>query len=305
MVLARGRLGDDLVARLAADPRFSRIVSVRLAAADHTAPPYRADQHDRDDRIDILDPGAPQQLAARLAEVAPDIIVDVSVSETETVPPNASSFDRTRSSVVAGAFRRWQARGGSLRRMVLLSSTAVYGLADEGPLLFEEDRAGRPVARGTTDAWGEELERSEGRITEACLQLNSSLLILRAASVVGGPVWSPLTAWLQRRTPIRAAGWDPPIQVLHYDDLLEALELAVDGNSQGVINLVGRGVVALSQCARLAGSRCLVLPGPIADRLVPPAFGSSRLRMRCIADGRRARQTLGFTGARSTEQALR
>lgn len=307
MVLARGRLGEDLVARLAADPAFGPVVSVNLASVNLASVDRVAADHGASSaqRVDVLDPGAPQQLALILGDVAPQILIDVSVSETEMVPSNASSFDRTRSSVVAGALRRWAARGGAASRVVLLSSTAVYGLADDGPLLFEEDRAGSTPARGLTDAWGEELERAEGRIAEACLAVGSSLLVLRAASVVGGPIWSPITAWLQRRTPIRAAGWDPPVQVLHYSDLLEALVLAVHETAQGVVNVAGRGVIALSHCAHLAGAHCLVLPGPLADRMVPSSFGGGRLRMRCIADGRRARQVLGFTGARAAQQAFK
>jgi nucleoside-diphosphate-sugar epimerase len=111
--------------------------------------------------------------------------------------------------------------------------------------------------------------------------------------------------WLARRPAVRAAGWDPPQQVLAYADLLEALERAALEAASGPINIVGRATAPLSRLALAAGRASVAFPGPLADRLVPRAFGPARLRGRCVADGRRARQIFGFAAARGPEDAVR
>jgi nucleoside-diphosphate-sugar epimerase len=129
--------------------------------------------------------------------------------------------------------------------------------------------------------------------------------VLRTASVLAGPMDSPIAALLAAALPVRVLGYDPPCQVIHYDDLVEAIALAIDQRCGEVLNLVGRSVVPLSRLLAMAGVFAPSLPGPVADRLAPTAMDGAHLRWRTLADGRRATALLGFRPQKSLEDCLR
>lgn len=296
VVLARGRLGEDLVARLAATGAFQTVVLLRvLADGDgRSAEP--------DNAVDVYRGAAASRLAELLAEAQATVVFDVAVSESPLVPTSAALLDRRRANVLAGALTRLHARGISIARVVSLSSTAVYGVASDTPLLFEETDAFQPA----TDPWVLGLRAAEQTLIDATGICATNLVRLRAASVLGGGFRSPLAAWLEAPLFVRATGWNPPVQCLAYADLLEACQMAALEAASGPINLVGRGTSSLSRLAEAGGRPRLALPGPLADRLqAAGSYGSALLRGRCIADGSRARQLFGFAAARGLEEAVR
>jgi len=116
---------------------------------------------------------------------------------------------------------------------------------------------------------------------------------------------SPIAALLAAALPVRVLGYDPPCQVIHYDDLVEAVALAIDQRCGEVLNIVGRSVVLLSRLLATAGVFAPPLPGALADSLAPAAIDGAHLRWRTLADGRRATALLGFRPRRSLEDCLR
>jgi nucleoside-diphosphate-sugar epimerase len=312
VVLGRGRLGEDIVRRLARTGAFRRVALIRVAAsgAASRAASRAASSvgNEAEDQVDVFAGGAASRLAGLLSDLRATVIIDAAVSESPTTPYHPDLFDRERARTLAGALNRIHARGGKLRRVVVLSSTAIYGVVRDSPLLFEEvmtDRAGDVALQGRSDPWVEGLRAAESTLSDACTKNRVGVAFLRAAPVVGGPLMSPVAAWLAAPMVVRAAGWDPPVQVLAYSDLLEAIEMAALEPVRGPINIVGRDTASLSTVARAAGRAAVVLPGPVADRMVTRAFGAARLRGRCIADGRRARQLFGFAATCGPEEAVR
>ena len=62
-------------------------------------------------------------------------------------------------------------------------------------------------------------------------------------------------------------GYDPLLQLVHEQDLLDAFERALLTSRPGVFNVVGSGVLPVSTLFRLARKRTIPLPSPLLDRV--------------------------------------
>ncbi len=258
-------------------------------------------------RLDVLARGAARLTTQLLTEVAPSVVVNLAVSESPITPSEPWVYDRRLADTLATSLKRWHDRGGRCKHFIVLSATAVYGVARTSPLLFDEaaDRKpDEPDLQESAARWAQGLARAESKLAEVAHGLGCKTCVLRAAPVVGGPVESPVSQYLSATFPVRVLGYDPPVQVIHYRDLVAALLAAVEQQAEGVMNIVGRGVVPLSRLTAGAGVFAPALPGAIADYLAPRALGSTRLRWRCVADGRLAKQVLGFSAAHGAMEAV-
>ena len=199
-----------------------------------------------------------------------------------------------------------------IRKVVLLSSTIVYGPHPENPNFLSEDHPlrGLPGSRYVEDRV--EAERQLRRFKRENPQ--TVCTSLRLAPVVGPTVRNWVTRYLSFPMPLRLLGYDPLIQVLHETDAIDALALMVDRDCDGAWNIVADGVLPLSRALDLCGRVSLPVPGWVArtylealwlGQLValPPTF-LRFLRYLCIADGRRAREVLGFRARYTTAEAL-
>jgi len=257
--------------------------------------------------IDLLARGASRRFAEVLAEVGPTMILDLWRSESALHPVRVGRYDSAAGEAAVAGLRLWHQRGARPCRVVVLSSTAVYGVSQASPILRIETDELEPLShqRGDEHArWVAGLRAREEAYRELARESGWRVLCLRTAAVVGGPVRSEIADYLDAAMPVRVAGFDPPIQLLHYSDLLDALQRGVAEDVTGTLNVVGRGVVLLSRLVALCGRVAVPLPETAARWLAPAALGSEALKWRCVADGRRAQQVLGFHARFSAEEAL-
>jgi nucleoside-diphosphate-sugar epimerase len=209
--------------------------------------------------------------------------------------------------VVLSALDRAVELGGDVPALLLLSHTAVYGVAAGSPLVFDE-RSHIPretIFESAFARWAETLRAVERKVVIWAVSAGVRVGVLRTASVLAGPVDSPVAALLRAAFPVRVFGYDPPCQAIHYDDLVTAVALAIDQKAGEVLNIVGLQVLPLSRLLAMAGVFAPALPGPLADRLAPAAVDGAHLRWRTLADGRRATALLGFMPRKSLEDCLR
>lgn len=301
LVLGTSRLGTDVARALAATDAFARVF---------TAGTMPAAVRNRHRRIDFLDRGSPRRLAHVLADFAPDAIVQLALSQSPVSPAREGRYDAALAAAVSAGVRLWQERGGRLARMVALSSTAVYGLARSSPLVFDE-RVSEPAAANEPDGatlygrWVRDLRAYESTLVELASDSAIRLVVLRAAHVTGGPLSNPLAEYLEAPLPVRVLGYDPPVQVVHYDDLVDAVLRAAEEPVAGIVNVVARGAVPVTRVGALAGRYLLPVPHVLARLIAPEVLGAEPLRARCIADGGRAVQLLGIAPRHGAEEALR
>ncbi len=199
-----------------------------------------------------------------------------------------------------------------VRRVILRSSTLVYGASYRQPAFINEqqplaDRYRHGLLRDyiEVDSFSREFARKHPQL---------GLLLLRCASFVGGGIASPLTRYLARPYPPTLLGFDPRIQVLHPDDAAQAFGLAAMSTATGSFNLAATAPVKLAHAIRLAGRQPMPFFEPLFNVIWPGAghdhyshwpFEPDFFRYGCVADIRRAESELSWTAEYSTEAVLR
>src|SRR5262249_8626994 len=143
-------------------------------------------------------------------------------------------------------------------------------------------------------------------------EVGLSVCVLRPCWTIGADASSGAALLGQGRA-ITVLGFDPPLQLLHIDDLADALKHAVDGTADGAYNVAPRGVLRLSAALRLAGCVPFPLPGPLAYPLAEILWRSygagigvslDFLRYPWMVDTEKLEARLGAVPRLSTREAV-
>lgn len=257
-------------------------------------------------RADIRD----AHVARTIASAAVDTVVHLSVMPA----PGAGGRARMKEHNVIGTMQLLGScqRASALRRLVVRSSTAVYGSAHTAPALIAEEATSRPPPQtGLTKdlAEMEGYARSFGRRRE-----DVTVTILRFANLIGGTVDSLLARYFSLPVVPTILGYDPRLQFCHPEDAVAVLVASIMDDHPGTYNVAGPGVVYLSQAVRMAGR----MPAPLPLPLVRMAGSLGRrarrvdyspeqlefLRFGRVADITRLRRRFGYEPRWTTRQAF-
>lgn len=142
-----------------------------------------------------------------------------------------------------------------VRRIVRVSTAAVYGAYATNPVPLTEDAPVRPNQGFGPAVHAAEVERL---LHEYGLEHpETSITVLRAAPVLGAGaehLWARLLAGWHRP---RVRGEGAPVQVVHVDDLVRAIELVVLGDHAGVFDVAAAGWLGADEVRGLLGSGAL------------------------------------------------
>ena len=295
-------LGLRLAKRLEEDDSVETIVGV-----DVEEPPIRIDKLEFV-RADIGNP-----LIARVLEATKvDALVHTNITSS---PARLGGRFEMKENNVIGTMQLLAAaqRGTQLRKVVMKSSTAVYGSGPAEPSLIPEDHAASQVdlhGYGKDCAEAETYVRDFGR-----RRRDVQLVILRTQNVIGPTVRTSIMEYLSLPVVPTALGYDPRLQLLHEEDAVDACYTALRGDAQGIFNIAADGVVYLSKAIRLLGrvELPLVLPaaqsvGGLVRRFGLVDFPIDQLRLILfgrVVDTRRVKEKLGFTPRFTTEEAIK
>ena len=129
-------------------------------------------------------------------------------------------------------------------------------------------------------------------------------VILRPVHVLGPNVRNAVTRYLRLPHPPTLMGFDPMVQLLHEDDLTQAILLALEPGKRGVFNIDGPGALPLSTVIDTLGKRSIPVPHLLAEPLMKRAWKMGligfwpgdlpHLQFQCMVDGARAREELGY-----------
>lgn len=227
----------------------------------------------------------------------------------ETAHPSESAFDVN----VMGAMKLFGACvEANVRKIVFKSSTAVYGALPDNPSFLTEERSlrGSPRCGSTRDLV--EIETfCNGLLHQAP---HVGLTGLRFASIIGPTADTPMTRFLKEPLAACLLGFDPMMQVIHEDDVVEALAHAVLNDAPGVFNVAAPGVMPLWRLMALAGKLPLPIVHPLLywganllggklSRYAP--IEPDYIRYTWVADTARMRDGLGFSPRYTADEALR
>jgi UDP-glucose 4-epimerase len=202
-----------------------------------------------------------------------------------------------------------------VRKVVLKSSMAVYGARPSNSTFLTENHA----LRGSKE-WGTVRDLIDIEVFSSGYRRRSPevlLTTLRFPSIVGPTADTPMTRFLNRPLAPSLLGFDPIMQFIHEDDVVEALAYAVSNDAPGVFNVAADDVHPLNKVRGLAGKIPISVLHPFAywgGKLLGKAgLGSEYymplepdyLRYPWVGDLARMREELDYEPRYTAEETLR
>jgi UDP-glucose 4-epimerase len=293
-------LGGRLAQILAASPDVEVVVGV-----DTTVP--KADfGHMEFVRADIRNP----IIAKVLATERIDTVVHMNLIAT---PERAGGRTAMKEINVIGTMQLLAAcqKAPLVRRLVVKSSTAIYGSSPRDPALFTEESP----QRGAPSGFAKDAVEVEGYVRGfGRRRPDVALSVLRFTNFIGPHLDSSLTRYLSLPVVPTVLGYDPRIQLCHEDDALAVLRLAALTDQSGIVNVGGKGQLLLSQAIRRAGRLWVTVPPPAVTitgdllrraKLVDVSPEQIRfLEHGRVADVSRLRDVFGYEARYTTVQAF-
>ena len=196
-------------------------------------------------------------------------------------------------------------------KLVLLSSANVYGPRPDNTQFLTEDA---PLMGGERFSEIRDLVGID-MLGQSFFWKNPQVetVILRPVHIIGAVRNAP-SNYLRLRRPLRLMGFDPMVQIIHEDDVVRAIERAVEPGVQGVFNVSGCPPATLSQLQRMAGAQPRPCPHFLAEPLLErmwrlrlvsfPAPEVDHLRYVCMVDGTRAQEVMGFEHRHGLEETM-
>jgi UDP-glucose 4-epimerase len=284
-------IGRRLVERLLEQTPAPRVVGLDRQR------PYRLDGRVRFHRIDLSEPTADGSIAEILREERVDALVHTAFRRSPT-----PDLEMDHEVETIGSLHVMNAcAAAKVRRLVVASSTMLYGPRPDNPNFLSEDHPlrGHPDAHCVKDRVEMEALLADWLERHPDVEVT----VLRPCWIVGPSHEDNVVRYFSLPIVPMVLGYDPLMQFVHEEDCLHAFERAVLGSHPGVFNLVGPGVLPLSTLLRLAGRRVLSLPAPLLYRMAyypsqsqtgdPPGAFYDYLRYLWVADGRRGWETFG------------
>ncbi|MBX2814218.1 MAG: NAD-dependent epimerase/dehydratase family protein [Myxococcales bacterium] len=215
---------------------------------------------------------------------------------------------------VVGAQRlREMAAKYGVSRVVFLSSANIYGPDPENSCLLTEEA---PLLGAEHYPEIRDLVAVDNLLQSFCYQTpKTQTIIFRPVHIVGQRVRSAAANYLRLERPWVLTGFDPLVQLIHEEDVVAAVGLALKTEHRGVFNLVGPGVAPLSRVLKVLGRRPRSIPSFVAWPALKGAwhlnttdFPPPELRhvqYNCVVDGATAEAKLGFKPRYSLVQTIR
>ncbi|WP_431944722.1 NAD-dependent epimerase/dehydratase family protein [Actinacidiphila sp. bgisy167] len=300
------QLGGRLVRRVMRDPDVDRVVAV------DTLPPSHSLGGAEFVRADIRHP----MIAKVLAEQSVDTVVHMDVSGTL---PGRGSRAAVKETNVIGTMQLLGAcqKAPTVRRLVVKSTTSVYGSAPRDPAVFTETMPPKSLPGG---GFAKDAVEVEGYVRGfARRRPDVAVSVLRFANILGPRADTPLAEYFALPVLPTVLGYDPRLQFVHEDDVIDVLMLALRDERSGTINsgtfnIAGDGVLLLSQTARRLGKPTVpvLLPavtwvGQMLRTAGVTDFSREQIRLLThgrVVDTTQMRETLGFTPKYTTAEAF-
>jgi UDP-glucose 4-epimerase len=294
-------LAGRLAQRLEADPEVEYIVGVDLEEPEVDL------ERTEFVRADIRNP----LIAKIISTTEVDTLVHLSIIATTTRVGGRSAMKEIN---VIGSLQLFAAcqRAPALRKLVMKSSTAVYGASPRDPALFTEDIEAREVPRHGYAKDSVEVERYVRDFGRR--RPDVALTILRFANFIGSEIETTLTRYFSLPLVPSPIGYDPRLQFVHEEDAEEVLYRATREEHPGIFNVAADGVLLLSQAIRICGKLPLKVPLPFAQPVASVVrrfglvdFPSDQIPFLVygrVADNERLKRVFGYPPRYTTRDAL-
>ena len=246
-------LGGHLAARLAADPSIDRVLGV------DTTPPSR-EMRRRMGRAEFVRVDIRNPLIGKVISTAKvDTVVHASLSGHPGATGGRSMMMEMN---VIGTMQLLAAcqKSDTVRRLVVRSTTAVYGASSRDPAIFTEATEPKAMPPG---GYAKDAVEIEGYVRSFSRRRpDIPVTTLRFVNFIGPRIDDAFARYFALPVVPVVLGYDARVQLLHEEDGIAVLERATAHDLPGVFNVGGDGVLMLSQAIRRAGRVPVPVPAP-------------------------------------------
>ncbi len=267
-----GYLGGHLAARLAANPEIDRVLGV------DTVPPPR-DLLKRMGRAEFVRADIRNPLISKvISSASVDTVVHASLSAS---PGSAGGRATMKEMNVIGTMQLLAAcqKAETVRRVVLKSTTAVYGSSPRDPAVFDEATGPKDLPSG---GYAKDAAEIEGYLRGFRRRRpDVTTTVLRFANFIGPRIDTVLTRYFALPVVPTVLGFDARVQLLHEEDALAVLERAATTSCPACSTSRRTACCMLSQAIRRAGK--IADPGAELGRRSAEPRAARRPRRRLLA----------------------
>ena len=233
-------LGGRMARLLTDDPQVERVIGVDVVApaADIGGADFV--------RADIRNP----IIGKVISTAGVDTVVHMGVIAT---PRQAGGRTPMKEINVIGTMQLLAAcqKAASVQKLVVKSSTSVYGAGAADPALLTEDMEPTNLP---SSGWAKDSVEVESYVRGlARRRPDLTVTTLRFANFLGPTANTPMAQYFSLPVVPTVLGYDARLQFVHEDDGLEVIRRATLEDHPGTYNVAGDGVLALSQAIRRAG----------------------------------------------------
>lgn len=258
-------------------------------------------------RADIRNP----MIGRIIADAGVDTVVHMNVIATPTL---AGGRTPQKEINVIGTMQLLAAcqKSPTVERLVVKSTSAVYGSTARDPAMFTEEMSAKRIPRS---GFGKDSIEVEGYVRGfARRRPDVDILVMRFANIIGPRIRTAITDYFSLPVIPVPLGYDPRLQFLHEDDGVRAMIAGVLGQTAGVVNLAGDGVLTVLQAAAMTGRPFVPVPiqtaglvGGWTKKLGLADFSPDQMDLLAFGRGidtTRMRSELGFSPERTTREAF-
>jgi nucleoside-diphosphate-sugar epimerase len=237
---AAGWIGQELTRALAASPQVKKVIAIDDHRGEVTGVTWRV--------ADVRDPA----LATRLNGV--DVVVHTDID----LSPDTNSRQRRAFNVRGAQTVLTAAAASRVGRVVLLTSSMVYGARPENPVPLAEDA---PLAAQTdSSVVGDFMEIEQLARRSPRSNPGTAVTVVRPAALVGDGIDTLVTRHFEAPRLLTVKGSTPHWQFCHIEDLVSALEFIVVHGLDGAIAVGSEGSLEQDEVVQISKLKGIELP---------------------------------------------
>lgn len=249
-------------------------------------------------KLDLTQPMAGRQMAKIFKKEEVDTVIHIAYLSVPTYNRQwAHEFE-----VIGTLYVLHAVADAKVKHLIVRSSTLVYGASPSNPSFITEDHYPRNAPAHSFFSDKVEADREVVKFAEAHPEV--VVTILRSCGSFGPNCDNFITRYLSRPVVPYVMGYDPLWQLIHEDDLVRAYLVALEKQIGGAFNIVGKGVMPVTQIINYLGRIGVPIPYPVFYRMckamwlaqlmdMPPSY-IDYVRYPWVADGSKAKRMLGF-----------
>jgi len=238
-----GYIGDRILSRLGEMGAVERIIGIDTATPRSSSPKLKFYRHD------VLKP---------FADIFAENEVDSAIHLAFVLRPTHNTTGARRIDI-SGTLNFLEAcRQAQVKHILYLSSHTVYGAHPGNAKPLSEDSVLAPLP---DFQYSYDKVKIEGMLGDfGASHRDVCITILRSCPVIGPNAANSVATMMLKPVILRIAGYDPPMQFVHEDDLVEIMTRFLSQKREGTFNIAGEGEMRYSEIATLCKKKTVTMP---------------------------------------------